>query len=162
MLGTSAETVVIPGTSTIGSSSTNTSTFNAIPNFVNGFQCAGGNIKNLYMGLATWTGNYTSTYDVQNGNTLNPVVLNGGTSYGSYTLDQSISGIVGCFINPTCNTVSTDNSGALYPFVTAWYFNQISDTQINVAWANLGTFYEGIPTQVQYIAFADVNDIYPI
>ena len=76
-----------------------------------------------------------------------------GTSYGSYTLDQSISGIVGCFINPTCNTGSTDNSGALYPFVTAWYFNQVSDTQINVAWANLGTFYEGIPAQVQYIAF---------
>ena len=153
MLGTSAETVVIPASCTIGASSTNTSTFNATPNFVNGFQCAGGNIKNLYMGLASWTGYYTSTYDVQNGTNLNPVVSSGGTSYGSYTLDQSISGIVGCFINPTCNTVSTDNSGALYPFVTAWYFNQISDTQINVAWANLGTFYEGIPTQVQYIAF---------
>jgi hypothetical protein len=105
------------------------------------------------MGLASWTGYYTSTYDVQNNTNLNPVVSSGGTSYGSYTLDQSISGIVGCFINPGVNTVSIDNSGALYPFVTAWYFNQISDTQINVAWANLGTFYEGIPTQIQYIAF---------
>jgi hypothetical protein len=153
MLGTSAETVVIPASCTIGASSTNTSTFNATPNFVNGFQCAGGNSHKLYMGLASWTGNYTSTYDVQNGTNLNPVVDSGGTSYGSYTLDQSISGIVGCFINPTCNTGSTDGSGALYPFVTAWYFNQVSDTQINVAWANLGTFYEGIPAQVQYIAF---------
>jgi hypothetical protein len=153
MLGTSAETVVIPASCTIGSSSTNISTFNATPNFVNGFQCAGGNSHKLYMGLAAWTGNYTSTYDVQNGTNLNPVVLNGGTSYGSYTLDQSISGIVGCFINPGVSTVSIDGSGALYPFVTAWYFNQISDTQINVAWANLGTYYEGIPTQIQYIAF---------
>ena len=142
MLGTSAETVVIPASCTIGSSSTNISTFNATPNFVNGFQCAGGNSHKLYMGLASWTGYYTSTYDVQNGTNLNPVVLNGGTSYGSYTLDQSISGIVGCFINPSVNTVSIDGSGALYPFVTAWYFNQISDTQINVAWANLGTYYE--------------------
>jgi hypothetical protein len=54
-------------------------------------------------------------------------------------------------MHPTVN--STNNSGALYPLVTTWYFNQVSDTQINVAWANLGTDYENIPASVQYIAF---------
>jgi hypothetical protein len=103
------------------------------------------------MGTASWTGYYTTDYNVSNGTEIPPVVNAGGTTYGSYALDQSIPGIVGCFINPTVN--STDNNGNVYPLVTTWYFNQISDTQINVAWANLGTNYEEIPTSVQYIAF---------
>ncbi len=76
----------------------------------------------------------------------------GGTSYGLYQLDQSIPGITGCFINLTVN--STDTSGNTYPFVTTWYFKQeVNDTQINVAWTNLETVYENVPTSVNYVAF---------
>jgi hypothetical protein len=152
-IGTSSSTSTcnIEANSIVGSSSSNTSTFNAIPNFVNGFQCGSGNSRKLYMGTASWSGYYTSDYNVSNGTEIPPVLNSGGTSYGSYTLDQSISNIVGCFINPTVN--STNNSGVLYPLVTIWYFNQVSDTEINVAWANLGTNYENVPTSVQYIAF---------
>ena len=68
-----------------------------------------------------------------------------------YGLDKSIPGITGCFINLTVNSTST--SGNTHPFVTTWYFNQVNDTQINVAWTNLGTVYENIPTSVNYVAF---------
>jgi len=152
-IGTGSTTAVcnIEANSIVGSSSSNTSTFNAIPNFVNGFQCGSGNARKLYMGTASWTGYYTTNYSVSNGNELSPVVNSGGTSYGSYALDQSIPNIVGCFINPFVN--STNSNGTVYPFVSTWYFNQISETEINVVWANLGTNYEQIPTSVQYIAF---------
>ena len=143
-------TTTINGNSTIGSSSSNTSTVNAVPNFVNGFRCAGATAYTFFMGTATSTGSLVDDYG-SSGNQIPPNLNSGGTAYGSYTLDQSISNIIGCFINPVVNTYT--GSGSLYPLVSTWYFNQISSTQINVAIVNLATNYEPIPTTVYYMAF---------
>ena len=120
MLGTSAETVQVPGTltvngnSTIGTNSSNISTVNAVPNFVNGFRCAGANAYSLFMGTATYS---SGGYD---GSTSIPPYI--GSYYGDgnayYNLDQTITGIVGCFIN-------SQNTN-----FTMWYVSQQSTTQL--------------------------------
>ena len=143
MLGTSAETVQVPGTltvegnSTIGSISSTTSTFNAVPNFVNGFRCAGANAYSLFMGTATYSsGGY-------NGSTSIPPYI--GSTYGDgnayYNLDQTITGIVGCFIN------SQDTN------FTMWYVSNPSTTQVYLSYVNLTTDYQTLPNQVVYMAF---------
>jgi hypothetical protein len=144
MLGTSAETVVIPASCTIGSSSTNTSTFNAIPNFVNGFSCAGGNSFKLYCGTATYV---DGSVNINNSNNTSivPQVNYGGTGIATYTLDQTISSTisgVGCFVN--CPN---------YNFVF-WYYYQSSTTTIVAAFSNLSTSTQTLPTSISYICFA--------
>jgi hypothetical protein len=129
---------VIYGNSSNGTNSSNTSTFNAITNFVNGFQSAGANAYSLFMGTATYSsGGY-------NGSTSIPPYINSG-SYGDgnayYNLDQSLSGIVGCFIN------SQDTN------FTVWYVNNPSTTQLYLSYVNLTNDYQTLPNQVVYMAF---------
>jgi len=132
MLGTTGETVVIPGNSTIGLSNLNTSTFNAIPNFVNGFKCNGGSTNQIYMGTATYNG---SSIPLSPQDTINIL----------YTLDnnQSISGtITGGFINMTAIALICN------------YHSQLSSNQFYVQYTNSSTTYTyNIPFSIQYIVF---------
>ena len=155
MLGTSAETVVIPASctigtsctigasSTIGTSSSDTSYFNAIPNFVNGFQCAGGNSFKLYCGNAYYVDG--SVYSNGSNNTsIIPQIYSGGTGTATYTLDQTFSSpILGCFVN--CPN---------YVFAFWYYYQPSSTNTIIAAFSNLSITDQTLPTTIQYICFA--------
>ena len=132
----------ITGNSTIGTSSSNTMTVNAIPNFVNGFQCNGSNAYRLYMGTA----NYIS---VDMAGTINetgipPEVNSGGTGQALYLLDQNIQSIIGCFVNGS-------NSSIVF-----WYNYQLYENQIYCSISNLATTTQYLPGTIQYIAFAAI------
>jgi hypothetical protein len=129
ILGTTSETVFMPGNSTIGSSSSNTSTFNAIPNFVNGFSCNGGTSRQIYMGVA-------------NCNSGNLTIGGGGDTTFTFTLDTTInSSITGGFVNtPSQNFCCT-------------YYNQLNTTEITVAVTNLSSVNNTLSSQIQYMFF---------
>jgi hypothetical protein len=132
------------GNSTVGTESANTSTFNAIPNFVNGFKCASGNSFKLYCGTATYVDGSIDCFSA-NGISVCPQLNAGGTGVATYKLDQSIvSPILGCFVN--CSN---------YWFVF-WYYYQPSgvSNQIIAAFSNLSTNYQNLPTTINYICFA--------
>ena len=134
----------VNGNSTIGSQSYNLSTFNAIPNFVNGFKCASGNSFKLYCGTATYVDGSIDCFSA-NGISVCPQLNAGGTGVATYKLDQSIvSPILGCFVN--CSN---------YYFVF-WYYYQPSgiSNQIIASFSNLSTNYQNLPSSINYICFA--------
>jgi hypothetical protein len=144
MLGTSSENVQVPGTltvngnSTIGTSSSNTSTFNAIPNFVNGFKCAGTNAYNLVMGIATYVDGSSSNYgDSQ--------IPSGQWGSATYTLDQDVTYITGCFISSQNNNFNM------------WFYQSISSTQVELMYTNMSGSTETIPQTVAYMIFGTNN-----
>jgi hypothetical protein len=143
MLGTSSENVQVPGNSTIGSSSSNTSTFNAIPNFINGFKCASANAYNLVMGTATYVEGSCSNY----GNSSIPSFIYSPQGYGSatYTFDQDVTNCTGCFIN--------SNNGNF----SMWYAFSNSTTSFELNYANMSQDTQTIPTNVVYMAFGISN-----
>jgi len=144
-IGTGSSTAVcnIEANSIIGASSTNTSTFNAIPNFINGFKCASGNSFKLYCGTAYYVDGSIDCFSA-NGISVAPQLNAGGTGVATYSLDQTISSpLLGCLVN-CCN----------YYFVF-WYYYQPSGTNtINVAFSNLSTNYQNLPSSINYICFA--------
>ena len=143
-IGTGSSTAVcnIEANSIIGASSTNTSTFNAIPNFINGFKCASGNSFKLYCGNAYYVDGSIDCFSA-NGISVAPQLNAGGTGIATYTLDQTISSsLLGCIVN--CPQ---------YYFVF-WYYYQPSTSTIVVAFSNLSTNYQDLPTSIQYICFA--------
>nr|WPF46681.1 MAG: hypothetical protein [Lake Baikal virophage 9] len=137
----------IEGNSIVGSSSTNSATFNAVPNFVNGFACSGGNPFILYCGTATYiNGTIDDSGAIINSDgtiSIPPQVNSGGTGLATYTLDQDVLTIKGCFINaPTI----------CFAF---WYYEQPSgiSNQITVGFSNLATTSQLLPTTISYILF---------
>ena len=127
----------------VGASTSTTSTFNAIPNFVNGFSCAGGNSFKLYCGTATYVDG--SVYSNGSNNTsIIPQIYSGGTGVATYTLDQTFSSpILGCFVN--CPN---------YVFAFWYYYQPSSTNTIVVAFSNLSITDQTLPTSFQYICFA--------
>ena len=143
-IGTGSSTAVcnIESNSIVGSSSSNSSTFNAIPNFINGFKCASGNSFKLYFGTAYYVDGSIDCFSA-NGISVAPQLNAGGTGVATYSLDQTISSpILGCFVN--CSN---------YYFVF-WYYYQPSGTNTIIAsFSNLSTNYQNLPSNINYIIF---------
>ena len=134
---TGAATIL--GDSQIGSSSSNTSTVNAVPNFVNGFRCAGANAYNLVMGIATYSsGGYNGDPSSIPPYTIS-AVYGDGNAY--YNLDQTITNMIGCFIN------SQDTNFSM------WSAGSTSTTQLYLSYVNLTNDYQALPLTVVYMAF---------
>ena len=131
----------------VGASTSTTSTFNAIPNFVNGFSCAGGNSFKLYCGTATYVDGSVQYYSYGSTTPTTSIVPQddgGGTGIAFYTPDQTLPvPIIGCFVN--CPNY----------FLPFWYYYQNTSTgQLALAFSNLSTSTQTLPTSITYICFA--------
>jgi hypothetical protein len=122
--------------STIGSNGGNTSTFNAIPNFVNGFKCNNSTNNIIYTGTATYLSGAL--------NNIQP--LSSGTAYFEFDNNKTlITSITGIFIN-------TQSSLCFCSYVNGSL--NVSESSIQISITNLSnTNVLDLAQSIQYMIF---------